>query len=107
MRISRTVVTSSLVLIPILFLQAFEAPKQKQAKSQTAQSEEKPKVDLKKPIETKVDLAALKRQAAEGITSVKKNGVELAIALKTVPNKESTDIQVNWTIRYRGPRSPL
>ncbi len=44
---------------------------------------------------------------AHRISSVKKNGVEFAIQLKGIANKECTDIEVAWTITYTGPRSPL
>lgn len=68
----------------------------------------KQKVDPKKTLEdSKVSLALLEQEAAKGVWTAKKNGVELAIKAKGVPNKEFTDIEVAWTLTYTGPRHPL
>jgi hypothetical protein len=67
-----------------------------------------PKDDRQKALEkNKVNLADLEQQAARGQWSGKQNGVELAIKVKGVPNKEFTDIEVAWTLTYSGPRPPL
>jgi hypothetical protein len=57
--------------------------------------------------DSKKDLASLEQEAAKGVLSAKNNGVELAVELKVVANKESTDIEIAWTIKYSGPRPPL
>ncbi len=104
-----------LLLLPLLFLPGQEPAKDKCKKSDASQpagkveakagEEDKNKRD---PIEaSKVSLALLEREAAKGRSSAKENGVELAVKVKTVPNKESTDIELAWTLKYSGPRPPL
>lgn len=75
---------------------------------QTIQAEPLPEKERQKLFkESKVSLTEIAAEASEGTTSVKKNGVKLAIKVKTVSKKDTTDIEVGWTLSYSGPRSPL
>ena len=100
------VICFGLFLLPLLFLQGQES-QDKSKKAETGQPAGKPKDDLKKVVDGKLPLALLEQLAAKSVSSVKENGVELAIKVKGVPNKESTDIEFAWTLTYTGPRSPL
>ena len=95
-----------LLLLPLLFLQGQES-QEKGKKAAASQPAGKPKADLKKVDDGKLPLALLEQIAAKSELSVKNNGVELAIKVKGVPNKESTDIEFAWTLTYTGPRPPL
>jgi hypothetical protein len=65
-------------------------------------------IERSKRIEAhKLSIVGLEQQAAEKKWSAKSNGVELAIKVRPIANKNATDIEVAWTITYSGPRPPL
>lgn len=65
------------------------------------------KTVLERIDQSKRALSPFEREAARNITSVTKDGVTLAIKLKAVEKKDTSDIEVAWTITNKKHRSPF
>jgi hypothetical protein len=103
------VICFCLVIRPLKSAHGQEPARETGKKVDAGQRAGKPKDDPRESLDPrKHGLAFLEQEAAKGVKkSAKTNGVELAIELKGVPNKETTDIEVAWIITYTGPRPPL
>jgi hypothetical protein len=103
------VICFCLVILPLKSTHGQEPARGTGKKVDAGQRAGKSKDHPRKSVEaSKHGLASLEQEAAKGVKkSAKTNGVELAIELKGVPNKETTDIEVAWNITYAGPRPPL